>query len=177
MVRIQRLRDSSIEAPWPEIEVIFFASAPRRDFADAAARRAFRAAWLDPYRAHWPDLVWIARDDADGAVAGYLAGCLDSRAARPILDGQPDFPLFADLFERYPAHFHVNCRAARRGRGIGAALVAAFLAHCRACGAPGVHLVTATGARNVSFYRRQGFNREIARVAGDREVLFLGRRL
>jgi len=176
MVRVRRLSASDIEAAWPEIEAIFFASATRRDFADEAARRAFRAAWLDPYRAHWPDLIWIARE-ADGAVAGFLAGCRDSRAARSVLDRQPDFPLFADLFDLYPAHFHVNCRAERRGRGIGAALVAAFVAHCRTCIAPGVHLVTAAGARNVSFYRRQGFDREIARKAGDRALLFLGRRL
>ncbi len=177
MISLRRLSDSAIEPLGPEIEAIFFASAARRDFADGDARRAFRAAWLDPYRAHWPDLLWIARE-ADGAIAGYLAGCLDSRAAQALLAArQPDYPLFADQFDRYPAHFHVNCRPDRRGRGIGAALVAAFAAQCRERGAPGLHLVTAAGARNVAFYRRQGFDREIARPAGGRPLLFLGRRL
>ncbi len=176
-IRLRRLSITGEERAWAAIEAVFVANAEaRRGPLAGAERDGLLRAWLDPYRAHWPDLVWIA-EDADGTLAGYLTGCLDSRGAMDALTGQEGYSLFADLFEAYPAHFHVNCRPGRQGRGIGAALVAAFVAHCRARRVPGVHAVTTKAARNVAFYRRLGFAHAVARKAGDRDLLFLGKAL
>ena len=64
---------------------------------------------------------------------------------------------------RYPAHLHINVAAGARSRGIGERLIEAFEHHATANGAPGVHIVTGAGMRNVGFYDRLGF-REVART-------------
>lgn len=175
--RLRRLSRDGEERAWAAIEAVFIANAEARAGPLARAERDdLRRVWLDPYRALWPDLVWVA-EEMDGTLAGYLTGCPDSRAAIDALAEQEGVSVFADLFEAYPAHFHVNCRAGRQGRGIGAALVAAFVAHCRKERIPGVHVITAKGARNVGFYRRAGFAQAAVREAQGRDLLFLGKAL
>ncbi|HEY0835383.1 MAG TPA: GNAT family N-acetyltransferase [Azospirillum sp.] len=152
------------------LEEIFFASSVRTAFASDAGRGAFLRTWTGWYVDHAPHDVLFWRD-ADGRVAGYLTGCRDSAAATELFGTIPKYDAFADLFARFPAHLHVNVRADRRGSGIGAALVEAFAADCRAAGRPGVHVVTGIGARNVPFYTRNGFTEAVERAP----LLFLGR--
>lgn len=159
-----------------EIRDIFFLCAARQDFADPGARDAFAARWLDYYLTEEPGRVFLARK-SDGGLAGYLTGCADSGAAAPLFERIPHYALFEDRFALYPAHLHVNCRPEARSHGVGAALVAAFLAQLRAARVPGVHVVTAPEARNVAFYRRCGFQDEERRPAGSRNLLFMGKRL
>jgi GNAT superfamily N-acetyltransferase len=171
-----RLRGTEVAAAHAEIREIFFLSADRRDFADAAARDAFATRWLDYYLTCEPGRVFLARR-AEGGLVGYLTGCADSRAAA-LYRSIPHYALFEDLLETYPAHLHVNCRPEARNRGIGAALINGFLSGLAAEGVPGVHVVTRPWARNNHFYRRQGFGFEESRAAGDGGMLlFMGRRL
>ncbi len=172
---------SDLEAPEAlrsQIEEILLVSANSRRVADEASRAAFLDRWLTPYLAAYPEQVLLALDEAGGGrVLGVLNGCLDSAAATVFRDLHPYYRLFADLYEDYPAHFHVNCHPAHRSRGVGSRLVRAFVALCRAAGLPGLHLVTAPGLRNVGFYRRNGFTEEVERSEGAHSYLFLGRRL
>jgi len=172
---------SEIEAPAPlrrQIEEILLVSANPRRVADEPSRAAFLARWLAPYLAAYPAQLLLALDEGgDGQVLGVLNGCLDSAGAAVFRDLHPYYRLFADLYEDYPAHFHVNCHPDHRGRGVGSRLVQAFVARCRDAGLPGVHLVTAPGLRNVGFYRRNGFTEEVERSEAGRTYLLLGRRL
>jgi GNAT superfamily N-acetyltransferase len=161
---------------WRQIEAIFFESAAVRSFSSAKARAEFLRRWTEYYRRHAPEDVIVAMDTAD-RVAGYVMGCRDSRAARPLFRDIPNYGLFADLFADFPAHFHINCRPDVRGRGVGGRLAERFVSLCEAAGLPGVHVVTAEGARNVAFYRARGFDRAVERTAGEKTLLFLGRRL
>lgn len=172
---------SDIEAPEPlrrQIEEILLVSANPRRVADEASRSAFLARWLTPYLEAYPAQLLLALDEAgDGAVLGVLNGCLDSAGATVFRDLHPYYRLFADLYQAYPAHFHVNCDPDHRGRGVGRRLVQTFVALCRAAGLPGVHLVTAPGLRNVGFYRRNGFTEALERSEAGHSYLFLGQRL
>jgi GNAT superfamily N-acetyltransferase len=84
--------------------------------------------------------------------------------------------LLATLPARYPAHLHMNVAAGYRGRGLGTALMARYLAALREAGTPGVHLFCGTGP--LGFYRQQGFE-ELASLALRDGVRLhaLGRRL
>lgn len=119
-------------------------------------RRAVFRRWTDYYRHQEIEQILLYRQ-ADRTIAGYLMGCLNSCGAEPLYRDISSYRLFDCYFERFPAHFHVNCHPAHRGQGVETALVQAFLEACRTASLPGAHLVTAAGARNVAFYRRLGF--------------------
>ena len=170
------LAEAEQTALWRQIEAIFFEAARRQDFPSTAERDAFCDRWLGYYRAESADHIYLALD-GDGAVAGYLTGCLDSTAATRLFEDLPHYHLFADRFTAFPAHLHVNCRFGHRGQGLGSRLVETFCADCKERGIAGVHVVTAAEARNAAFYRRLAFSAELIRPWRDRDLLFLGREL
>jgi GNAT superfamily N-acetyltransferase len=158
------------------IDRIFFASSNTKSFASEAARAAFRERWLGRYLTHFSPCCFVAAD-AGGGVIGYLVGSLEDPARDAAFADIAHFQTFSHLTARYPAQLHVNVDEDWRGHGIGAALVAAFVAHARSSAVPGVHIVTSRGARNVRFYERNGFREFDAAMAGGHELVFLGRSL
>ena len=158
------------------LDEIFFAASNTQSFASDAARAAFRMRWLGRYLEHDARWAYVARASS-GKIAGYLAGSLDDPAVTERFSDIAYFATFKDVTRRYPAHLHVNLAAEFRGHGIGGRLVERFLCDAAAAGAPGVHVVTSRGARNVAFYTRLGFAERGAAGEGVREVVLLGRPL
>lgn len=159
-----------------ELDRVFFSSSARQTFDSTEARAAFRERWLGRYLLHFPQCALVALD-GERHVVGYVAGSLDDPARDPLFADLGHFTHFRDLTARYPAQLHVNLDAAWRGRGIGALLVDAFSRLAHAGGAPGVHVVTARGMRNVGFYLANGFLERGAAEIDGRDLLFLGRDL
>jgi GNAT superfamily N-acetyltransferase len=159
-----------------DIDRIFFASSATQAFESADERAIFRERWLGRYLDLWPHLFLVAAMP-DGRIAGYLAGCLDDPAASPLFADHPYLQSFAHLTPNYPAHLHVNVDPAWRSFGVGADLVNGFCDIARQCRSPGVHVVTALGARNVGFYRRNGFEPVATAAWNGRALVMLGRRL
>lgn len=175
-VRIVGLTDIDLHARGAEIDRIFFEASSVRSFRDHDEKDAFRWRWLGRYLCEEPQHAFLALDPS-GAVCGYLVGSLDDPAQRPAFDELGYFSVFGALTAQFPAHLHINVAEAWRSRGVGERLVAAFISHAVVHGAPGVHVVTGRGMRNVGFYDRLGF-REHGRVRhGAGEVVLLGRRL
>lgn len=158
------------------LDTVFFEASNTRSFADEAVRQAFRERWLGRYLVHDTNWVYVALDPA-GGVAGYLAGSLDDPARTARFSDIAYFADFAQLTSQFPAHLHVNLAPASRSRGIGSRLVRQFMADARAAHVPGVHVVTSRGARNVAFYRRNGFREEGTRGEGEQEIVFLAQPL
>ena len=138
--------------------------------------QAFRERWLGRYLAHDPGLVIVALDEA-GGVVGYLVGSLEDPARTRRFADIGYFATFADLTARYPAHLHINVSRDWRNAGLGARLVARFLADARAAGVPGVHVVTGSASRNRAFYERAGFRAAGLTSWHGQEVVFLARDL
>lgn len=165
----------------PGIEAVFFETAGTQTFPDDTARSVFRERWLGRFLTHYPEHVWLALAPS-GAVAGYLAGCLDNPTRTERFSDIAYFADLASLTSLYPAHLHINLTAAWRGGGAGSRLIEAFAADVAARGAPGLHVVTGAHMRNVGFYLRNGLV-EVARFrwpssdADGRELVMLGRRL
>jgi GNAT superfamily N-acetyltransferase len=119
-----------------------------------------------------PASLFVA--EADGQVAGYAAGCLDSALAHDVYRRRilprlvrrfafghwrrlPGLRLvkvvrvarrrsrvMRSVLPRFPAHCHVNVARGFRGMGIGRALLGRFIELVRARGVAGVHVSTAS---------------------------------
>jgi GNAT superfamily N-acetyltransferase len=73
---------------------------------------------------------------------------------------------------------HVNVADANsRNHGVGAALIEAFAAQASNIEAPGMHIVTNEGARNIRFYERNNFRILSTSHSNDLRVVFMGRQL
>ncbi|MFV0297767.1 MAG: GNAT family N-acetyltransferase [Hyphomicrobiaceae bacterium] len=159
-----------------ELDPIFFEASATRFFPDEAARQAFRERWLGRYLVHWPDMAHVAMDDG-GAILGYIVGACEDPADDPLFDDIGYWPHIAHLTARYPGHLHINLAAEARNRGIGQALIAAFLSDLRRKGVSGVHLVTGRDSRNRSFYARCGFEEAASLEWGGTPIVMLARQL
>ena len=135
----------------------------------ATAGEPYFRRWTGHYLAQCRDDVLLA---SQAPFAGYLTGCRDSAATLPLFDDLFYYRAFADLYPTYPAHFHINVRPAAQSRGIGRALVAAFLARCQT----GVHVVTGATAPARGFYSRLGFAEIVRRCVAGRDLVLLGRK-
>lgn len=161
-----------------QIDRIFFEASGTKSFSSAQARAAFHERWLGRYLAQDVEHAFLAitpspRDD----VAGYLVGSIVDPARQSRFDDLAYLRELATLTARYPAHLHVNLAPEWRGKGLGRALVDAFCLHAARAGAPGVHVFTGRGMRNVGFYLSAGFG-EVAAVAwNEREIVMLARDL
>jgi len=157
------------------IDAIFFEASSVQAFESRARRFAFHWLWLGRYLIDEPAEAFVAIED--GAVAGYLVGSLVDPAPRAAFADLDYFKDFAGQTAIFPAHLHVNVAAEARGRGVGERLVGAFERHAAMHGAPGGHVVTGAGMRNVGFYERLGY-REAARAPrGAGHVVMLAKRL
>jgi hypothetical protein len=120
-MRIVRLVE---EPDWrdvlPQIDKIFAASAVQT-FRDDQHRVSFRVRFLGRYIEHFTKSFFIARDEG-GAIAGYLAGCLDNPIFTPLFNDTGVYRVFAPWCGAYPCHLHVNVDARFRGRRVGSAL-------------------------------------------------------
>jgi GNAT superfamily N-acetyltransferase len=159
-----------------DLDGIFFEASGTQTFPNAAARAGFRERWLGQFLRLDPGEAFLALDDRGRCVA-FLVGCLTDPARSARFDDVGYFRLLADLTQSYPAHLHVNVAPEARGQGLGARLVEAFAAHAARAGAPGMHVVTSEGQRNVAFYARCGFALARTFPWNGRSLVLLARRL
>jgi GNAT superfamily N-acetyltransferase len=108
-------------------------------------------------------------------VIGYLAGCLENPRLNALFGDLGYYQAFAPHCASYPCHLHINVAAEARSLGVGAALIEAFAAQVAGIKAPGLHLVTNEGARNVRFYERCGFRVLATTLSHGVPVVFMGR--
>lgn len=117
--------------------------------------------WWPGLREQYP--VELAVDTGDVTRDWQLVGNLHQRR-----------PRHEPLYERYPAHLHIDILARGQRRGFGRSMIQAFTEALRERGVPGVHL--GVGAENTgaqAFYRRIGFTEERAEPWGSTMMLDL----
>ena len=174
-VEIVRVAGSMPPRWLAEVEAIFF-EASGRAFEPGRERDAFRERWLGRYLDTPGDVVLLAI--VGDTVAGYLAGALSNPSEQDRFSDLDYFRThFAEPCRRFPAHLHINLAPAFRSLGIGRRLIEAFAVLAGQAGAPGVHVVTGKGMRNVRFYERCGFEEIASAPWHGRDVVFLGRAL
>jgi ribosomal protein S18 acetylase RimI-like enzyme len=138
-----------------------------------------------PYAALEPQFALVVEDDA--GVGGYIVGALDTLAFEARLEtewwpalrlqyadprGDPKHwtrdelgayqihhprPPPARITGPYPSHLHINLLPHLQGRGLGQAMIDAWLARIAAAGSRGMHLgVSPVNHRAIRFYRAYG---------------------
>lgn len=157
------------------IQEIFWETSARSDFETPLERQEFLERYLLLYTRDYPEQVLVAVENNE--VLGYILGVPDTKAASKILSANAHLELFEELYERYPAHLHINFRSKARGRGLGSLLIQAFEEHLRGQGVNGLHLITSATARNVGFYLKNGFAHKVEKLWNGRPILFLGKKL
>ncbi len=175
-VRLVRYLDLLPAMVGDQIDAIFFEASAVKTFASDDKRCAFHWRWLGRYLNHEPEHAFVALSGGD-EVCGYLVGSIADPAQRSEFNELEYFATFAELTRQYPAHLHLNVHADYRSQGIGARLIATFARHARAEGAPGMHIVTGKGMRNVDFYARLGFRELAVTARGGGAAVLMGRRL
>lgn len=158
-----------------ELDAIFFEASSVRSFESEKSRSTFRWRWLGRFLEAAPELALLAIE-ADGRVAGYVIGSLRN-PAMPLDAELPFYALFAEQTRAYPAHLHINLAPEYRSRGIGLRLIEAFAANAAAAGAPGVHIVSSRGMRNLSFYAKCGFAERAVIDWNGSELVLMGKLL
>jgi GNAT superfamily N-acetyltransferase len=177
LINITGLQESGFShAIREDLDQIFFEASGTRSFPSEVARRAFHDKWLGSYLHMNQEDAFVALT-AEGRCAGYVVGALNDPAQDPRHADLSYFGAFAGLTATYPAHLHINVASQYRSVGVGAALVQAFVQHAAARGAPGIHVVTGKGMRNVGFYLRNGFVHLAETEWNGKHVVMLGRRL
>lgn len=170
-----------VDAWLPGTRRIFNENTGADRFPTPAARDLFCHLYFEYYRIAAPELFLVARTEDSGAerILGYVCALRDTREHRELHRLLPHIPLFDDLYDAFPAHFHINLAPEHRRSGTGGRLIAALERRLRKTGdVPGLHLVTSEGSRNVSFYRREGFTAEVARddcTGEGPRLLFMGK--
>lgn len=157
-----------------QIEEIFFLSSSRTTFSSETDKKNFFHLWIDYYLEIQKEQVWLWVNPTTNAVSAYLMGCFDSQAALSFYaDRLLSYSLFQDLFTKFPAHLHINSHPLTRGQGLGMKLIDHFKQQCVLHRCVGLHIVTSPQARNVSFYRRCGFEYEVSRKYQKSSLLFM----
>lgn len=155
---------------------IFFESSGITTFKSPKHKSDFCYKYLAYYYNYHPKLFFIMLDGED--VLGYVCGVLNSNQCEELFHKVSHYKIFADLYESYPAHLHINCHRSSRGRGVGGKLLGHFIDKIQTneqCN--GVHIITSPKARNVHFYRKNKFSNIATRVFDQSELLMMGRKL
>ena len=160
-----------------EIKTIFFLTSPRKSFDSPEIKDAFFKKWVGHYMTQRLDFFYVAYDEVQKKVLGYLTIEPDSKAVIDRFHNHIHYKAFVDYYAEYPAHLHINCHPETQGKGIGSKLIERASQDLKNLKISGLHLITAPTARNVSFYRKNGFEFEIIKTIDDIDYLLMGKKL
>jgi ribosomal protein S18 acetylase RimI-like enzyme len=138
-----------------DIKEIFFDSSEKKDFTSEEAKADFFHHWCGQYLQKFPEtfLVFVSDDKA----VGYLCYVEDTNSSYKDL-GISSMDHFKEVYTNFPAHLHINVHSSQRGKGLGAKLLVEMERRLMKKDIPGVFLITDPTARNVSFYKRNGYD-------------------
>jgi GNAT superfamily N-acetyltransferase len=130
------------------------------------------SAWFDQLeRDWWPNLRPRYADPSGSPPRSWTADQF-----RAFLIHHPQPPL-AEVVKAFPAHIHLNLAPRLQGRGVGAALLAAWVSAAEGRGAGSAHVgVNAANLRGLRFWAAQGFERLDLPPEVSGRTVWMGRR-
>lgn len=167
----KELSQQQIEA----VNAIFFETSAIKEFKSEEAKEHFHYKYLGFYQQHSPSNFFALFQDE--LLMGYICGVLDSSDQSELFELHPYYNLFADLYDQYPAHLHINFSLQATGQGLGSLLIQHFEEHLKKQKVSGVHLITSPQARNVHFYQKNGYDFLVERNFKESSLLLMGKSL
>ena len=89
---------------------------------------------------------------------GYICCSPNTINDKELFELSAPIGMFKEFYHHFPAHLHINCLPLAQGKGVGTQLLEALckdLIRAKICG---VHLITGSNERNVSFYTKNNFS-------------------
>ena len=152
---------------------IFYQSSTRTHFADRDEKAQFEFRYFGVYCKN-PQQVFLAFSNE--SVIGYLVGTEVTTPEHYQLN--PYLESFKEIItQKFPAHLHINLSPETRGKGVGSRLLESFEAALRERNIPGVHLVTSSSARNLSFYERNHYRMKMNSETPTSTLVLMGKAL
>lgn len=156
-----------------ELREIFFEASTKKDFESDKIREAFFEKYLGYYIRTHPELIWVAKSDR---ILGYITLSLTSDDTE-LLQLQPHLEIFKAQFRNYPAHIHINLHHESRGMGLGSKLMKTVMQYLKSLNISGLHIMTGTESSNREFYKKLGFDFELALDFKGATILLMGRKI
>jgi ribosomal protein S18 acetylase RimI-like enzyme len=132
---------------YPILLEIFTANATVEEISDE-----FRYKYLDYYLEN--GYCFVAEDES---VLGYICGLENINQHSVLFEKIPYLSLFKEQYETYPTVLHINMSNLSQGKGLGSQLIEFASKKLKSSGCRNIHLITAEGAANVSFYQKNSF--------------------
>lgn len=156
-----------------QIKNIFFVSSLKQTFVSDNEKQQFFKLWTEYYlNQNWPGKTTYIKNGPE--VLGYVMWATNSNLAKNYYEQLlPSYTLFEDLFDEFPAHLHINLSPKARGQGVGSQLIEYVLTTYGTNGP--FHIVTSEGARNQSFYLKNGFTFTVTKDFCGAALAFMGR--
>lgn len=175
IVRFSQLSQSAKEIILPQLKEIFYHSSSIKKFATNDDREAFFMKWCGDYTEYFPEFFYLMVDEKSNLLA-YLCVCPDTSGNLERLKVK-SLQQFADSYQKYPAHLHMNTHENFRGLGLGAMILGSVEADLRLKNIVGLHLITEPTSRNFEFYKKHGFNDVIIKEYQNTQLCLMGKDL
>ncbi len=154
-----------------EFSDVFFLTSSKKEFNSDQDKEDFKEKWTKFYFEQAQEHVYFAL--VGEKIVGYLTGHPDSKSCNQLYKINPTYCYFEEMFEKFPAHLHINCHPKFVGQGIGRDLVNNFCEDLKKQGSSGTHIITLPDAGNTRFYDKVGFKHRVMK----RNLLFMGREI
>jgi ribosomal protein S18 acetylase RimI-like enzyme len=156
------------DAQAQRVRQIFFETSDKKSFVSEAQKNTFLDNYLASYLRESKQFCFL---EASDLVNGYIVG---SKSSESAVKKFAYYEVFQDCLIDYPAHLHINCAESAQGRGVGSKLLNKFKTSLEESNVCGLHIITSPEARNISFYKKNGFDFEITRNFKGIDLTLLG---
>jgi ribosomal protein S18 acetylase RimI-like enzyme len=170
---ITSIADKLPNEMWQQVEDIFLESSAIKQFTSNKEREDFLYKYLRYYKETYPELFFVA--SREHQVLGYICASRSTKSDIKLINALKHLSLFNYYYASHPAHLHINCHAGARGLGLGSQLLLHLEKELIAQKIGGLHLITSPNARNVGFYRKNGYTDEYKAQQGEVTFLLMGK--
>ena len=154
-----------------QVEDIFFKTSSKKSFSSLKEKQSFLNKWMSYYYENCLNEFFVAKNN--NTVLAYLTGCSNSTKALNFYGPNTPYALFSDLFFKFPAHLHINALPTNQGLGVGSKLITHYKKILANNDVTGLHIITSPSARNVGFYKKNGFTYTEKRLWKTTPLLFM----